>query len=424
MMRRIAVLDAPTNLGLRPPTASSVPGCAKAPGALRDHGLLARLRARDAGCLTPPRYDPGDWRPGDGVCHAPEISAYSMALADRIGAIIDRGEFPLVLGGDCSVLLGSGLAMHRLGEAVGGRIGLVFVDGHSDFRHPGNASYVGAAAGEDLALVTGRGQPDLAAIEGRRPYFRDIDVVVLGIRAQDEYRLDLQAAGITTRPVPALRAEGAARTAQWAHEQLVDCAGYWVHIDVDVLDPAVMPAVDAPDPGGIAFAELEILLAGLVDTPHCLGVELTVFDPDYDPDGAYAAEIVNTVVAGLAPVVAPGAVPPRLLPPGPPPQRARYAEATRAGSFLSPNGDAAERDADPAAGTAGLGSGLAADEPDLASAPTSGGLASASLETPVPAVAVEPIGPAAAVSSGLLRRVPQTDEDAPKDTPPSSAGID
>ncbi len=69
-MRRIAVLDAPSNLGLRPPTATSVPGCAKAPGALRDHGLLARLGARDAGCLTPPRYDPGDWRPGDGVCHA------------------------------------------------------------------------------------------------------------------------------------------------------------------------------------------------------------------------------------------------------------------------------------------------------------------------------------------------------------------
>lgn len=88
-----------------------------------------------------------------------------------------------------------------------------------------------------------------------------------------------------------------------------------MHIDVDVLDPAVMPAVDAPDPGGIAFAELEILLAGLVDTPHCLGVELTVFDPDYDPDGAYAAEIVNTVVAGLAPVVAPDAVAPRLLSP-------------------------------------------------------------------------------------------------------------
>ncbi|MFI7078101.1 arginase family protein [Micromonospora sp. NPDC049903] len=326
MMRRIAVLDAPSNLGLRPPTPTSVPGCGKAPGALRDQGLLPRLRARDAGHLTPPRYDAGDWRPGDGVCHAREIADYSVGLADRIGAIIDRDEFPVILGGDCSILLGSALAMHRLGEAVGGRIGLVFVDGHSDFRHPGNASYVGAAAGEDLALVTGRGQADLAAIEGRRPYFRDIDVVVLGIRAQDEYRLDLQAAGILTRPVPALRAEGAARTAQWAHEQLADCAGYWVHVDVDVLDPAVMPAVDAPDPGGIAFAELEILLAGLVDTPHCLGVELTVFDPDYDPDGAYAAEIVNTLVAGLRPVTAPGSMPPRLRPetverPAPAPRR-------------------------------------------------------------------------------------------------------
>jgi arginase len=301
-MRRIAVLDAPSNLGLRPPTETSVPGCAKAPGALRDHGLLDRLGARDAGCLTPPRYDPGDWRPGDGVCHAVSIAAYSKQLADRIGAIIDAGEFPVVLGGDCSIVLGSALAMNRLGEDVGGRIGLVFVDGHSDFRHPGNASYVGAAAGEDLALVTGRGQPDLAAIEGRRPYFRDIDVVVLGIRGHDEYRLDLQAAGIVTRAVPALRAEGAARTAQWARDQLVDCAGYWVHVDVDVLDPAVMPAVDAPEPGGIAFPELELLLAGLVDTPHCLGVEITVFDPDYDTDGAFAEEITAAVVSGLAPV--------------------------------------------------------------------------------------------------------------------------
>jgi arginase len=130
-------------------------------------------------------------------------------------------------------------------------------------------------------------------------------VVVLGIRAQDEYRLDLQAAGIITRPVPALRAEGAARTAQWAREQLSDCVGYWVHIDVDVLDPSVMPAVDAPDPGGIAFPELELLLGGLVSTPDCLGVEITVFDPDYDPDGEYASDITATLVAGLAHLTAP-----------------------------------------------------------------------------------------------------------------------
>ncbi|MET8231972.1 arginase family protein [Micromonospora sp. NPDC005298] len=426
MMRRIAVLDAPTNLGLRPPTPTSVPGCAKAPGALRDHDLLARLRARDAGCITPPRYDPGDWRPGDGVCHAREIADYSLALAERIGSIIDRGEFPVVLGGDCSVLLGSALAMHRLGEAVGGRIGLVFVDGHSDFRHPGNASYVGAAAGEDLALVTGRGQADLAALEGRRPYFRDIDVVVLGIRAQDEYRLDLQAAGITTRPVPALRAEGAARTAQWAHEQLADCAGYWVHIDVDVLDPAVMPAVDAPDPGGIAFAELEILLAGLVDTPHCLGVELTVFDPDYDPDGSYAAEIVNTVVAGLAPVTAPEAVPPRLLParPAPAPRRdtgRTTLAAERPGTPRPAAGDQQDDLGDPATvrnGADTVGRPLAGvpaptDQPGPGTPTDSespGDLGTANVPAPVHSASAgapvepEPVGPPASAGPGLLRR--------------------
>src|SRR3954467_15787244 len=304
-MRRIAILDAPSNLGLRPPTATSVPGCAKAPGALRDQGLLARLGARDAGCVTPPRYDPGDWRPGDGVAHSEQISWYTRRLADRIEAIIDGGEFPVVLGGDYSILLGSALAARRRGDRDGGHIGLVFVDGHSDFRHPGNASYVGAAAGEDLALVTGRGQGDLAAIENRRPYFRDVAVVVLGIRTHDEHRLDLQAAGIITRPVPTLRVEGAARSAQWARDQLVDCAGYWVHVDVDVLDPAVMPAVDAPDPGGIAYAELELLLAGLVGSPHRLGVGITVFDPDYDPDGTYATEITATLVAALAPVTGP-----------------------------------------------------------------------------------------------------------------------
>jgi len=302
-VRRIAVLDAPTNLGLRPPTPTSVPGCAKAPGALRDHGLVARLQARDAGCLTPPRYDPGDWRPGDGVAQAHQIAAYSQRLADRIGAIVDAGEFPLILGGDCSVLLGSMVAMHRLGVDVGGRIGLVFVDGHSDFRHPGNAAYVGAAAGEDLALATGRGQIELAGIEARRPYVRDADVVLLGIREHDEYRLDLAAGGFAVRTVTALRSAGAGRSALWAREHLSGCAGYWVHVDVDVLDPAVMPAVDAPDAGGIAFAELEQLIGGLVGSPECLGMELTVFDPDHDPDGSYARELVEMVVAGLAPLM-------------------------------------------------------------------------------------------------------------------------
>ncbi|WP_327005947.1 arginase family protein [Dactylosporangium sp. NBC_01737] len=328
-MRRIAVVDAPSNLGLRPPTATSVPGCAKAPGSLRDSGLLARLGARDAGCITPPRYDPAGWQPGDGVAQADEIAVFVRRLADRIGAVLASGDFPVVLGGDCSILLGAGLAMRRYSADLAGRVGLVYVDGHSDFRHEGNASYVGAAAGEALALATGRGQSNLASIEQRRPYFRDVDVVLLGIRTHDEYRLDLQAAGIVARAVPELRSHGAARSAQWARDQLRDCAGFWVHVDVDVLDPAVMPAVDAPDVGGIAYRELEILLSGLVCDPRCVGVQVTVFDPDYDPDGQYAREVTDVLVAGLEPLVTSSALaaadltpvvsaPPLQAPPAPP----------------------------------------------------------------------------------------------------------
>ena len=298
---RIAVLDAPSNLGLRPPTPTSVPGCAKAPGALRDQGLVARLGARDAGCLTPPRYDPGGWQPGDGVCQAADIALYTTRLADRIGTIVDAGEFPLVLGGDCSVTLGSALALRRLEQERGGRYGLVYLDAHSDFRHPGNSAVVGAAAGEALALVTGRGQAELAGIEQRRPYVRDTDVVLIGMRPDDDYRVELQAGAGNIRTSHDVRAHGATQCAQWAREVLADRAGYWVHLDVDVLDPTVMPAVDAPTTGGIGYQELEQLLAGLLIEPHCLGLEVTVFDPDFDPDGACAYDLVNTLVTALTP---------------------------------------------------------------------------------------------------------------------------
>jgi arginase len=70
-----------------------------------------------------------------------------------------------------------------------------------------------------------------------------------------------------------------------------------------VLDPAVMPCVDSPDPDGLEHAELAELLAGLTVAPGCLGVEVTVFDPDLDPAGAYAKALVDTLARGLAPRV-------------------------------------------------------------------------------------------------------------------------
>jgi arginase len=287
--RRVVVLDAPSNLGLRPPAPGAVPGVYKLAGALRDKRLLVGLGAADGGVVIPPRYR-SQWEPGDGVRNEPAIERFSQKLADRLSMVLDQGAFPVVLGGDCSILLGNMLALRRRG-----RYGLIFVDGHSDFRHPGNADFVGAAAGEDLALVTGRGDA-LANLEGRRPLVRDRDVFAIGVRSGDGAIGELNALGIPVRTADEVRRDGATASARKALEYFGDVAGvggFWIHCDVDVLDSAVMPAVDTPEPDGLGFDHLSELLRVLLADKRAHGLEITIFDPDLDEDGELAAELTR-----------------------------------------------------------------------------------------------------------------------------------
>ncbi|MDP4511090.1 arginase family protein [Nonomuraea sp. G32] len=280
------VLDAPSNLGLRPPAPGAVPGCYKAPWALRNAGLVRRLGAADAGAVVPPRYV-ATWKRGDGVRNGPAIAAYARTLADRLDEI---NGFPVLLGGDCSIVLGPALALRRRG-----RYGLAYVDAHADFRHLGNSSHVGAAAGEDLALVTGRGDDYLTDIDGLRPYVRDEDVIVLGVRDKEDVR-DIAGSG-TIAYLP-----GSDIDLGRAKEVLVreELDGFWIHVDADVLDPSVLPAVDSPTPGGLDAAQLTDLLRGLVTLPGAAGLEVTILDPDLDEDGSQAALLADILVAALA----------------------------------------------------------------------------------------------------------------------------
>jgi arginase len=296
VVRKVVLLDAPSNLGLRPPVPGTIPGCYKLAGALRDQRLLERLSASEGGVVVPPRYDRGEWKEGDGVFNAQAIAEYTRRLADRLDVHLRAGEFPVVLGGDCSILLGSMLALRRMG-----RYGLAFIDGHSDFRHPGNSSGgdstgVGAAAGEDLALVTGRGQLDLTDLDGLSPYVRDEDVSVLGIRDYDECRDELAASKIQLTTAEDVRhdAEEVAREALMRLESR-ELSGFWVHMDADVLDPSVMPAVDSPDPDGLAIDEVRRLLRTLVASPRCVGLQLTIYDPDLDPEARCARVLADLI---------------------------------------------------------------------------------------------------------------------------------
>ncbi|MCX5415187.1 arginase family protein [Streptomyces sp. NBC_00059] len=296
-MRTRVVIDAPSNLGLRPPAPGTVPGCYKLAGALREQGIVRRLRALEGGVVVPPRYDRGDWQEGDGVFNAAAIARYTRTLADRIEHHVRAGEFPVVLGGDCSIQLGATLALRRIG-----RYGLAAVDGSADFRHPGNSDRIGAAGGEELALSTGRGQADLTGLEGLGPYLKDEDIRLFGMRDYDEDRAEMAALKISNATVGEIREWGPADIARAAvlslEAPVLD--GFWVHLDADVLDPSVMPAVDSPDEGGLFPGELTTLLRTLVGSPRCVGLNVTIYDPDLDPDASAGALLTDIVVDAFA----------------------------------------------------------------------------------------------------------------------------
>jgi arginase family enzyme len=121
MLKLIAIIEAPSILGLRPT------GVEDLPDALVSAGLLARLQARHAGRVNAPMY--GDVRDREtGFLNTHGIADYSRRLAERVDEVFGQGEFALVLGGDCSILLGPMLALN-----LRGRHGLLFLDGHMDF---------------------------------------------------------------------------------------------------------------------------------------------------------------------------------------------------------------------------------------------------------------------------------------------------
>jgi arginase len=208
------------------------------------------------------------------------VARQTVALADAVGRLLDEGERVLVLGGDCSVLLGPALALRRRG-----RSGLVFIDGHLDFRHLGNSPRLRAVAGEDLAIVTGRGLDEHADLDGLRPYFRDIDVVALGEREHDPATGDIASTDISVLPAEEIQRRDPRSVARQALALLGAVSdGFWIHVDVDVLDSDVMPAVDSPQPGGLLADELTALLRELWASPHAHGLDLTIYDPELDTD--------------------------------------------------------------------------------------------------------------------------------------------
>ena len=289
--RRLAVLGAPSNLGLKPYDEDGRPRRVnEAPMAYRDLGLIDRLDALDLGDVEAPPYR--DFKRPAGVPrNEEEIATYSRALAGRVSAAVADGYFTIVLGGDCSILLGT-----LLGLRPHGPCGLAFVDGHFDFADP-STSGTGGVAGMDLALAVGRGGR-LARLDGPEPLVREGDVASIGRRDPEEPQsgpYSLRETEILDLPYETIHERGVDWAAAATLERLArpDLKGFWIHVDADVLDSAILPAVDSPEPGGFGIDELADFLTPLVQHPHALGLQVTIYDPGLDPDRTCAARMVD-----------------------------------------------------------------------------------------------------------------------------------
>jgi arginase len=300
----LSVVLAPSNLGLRPPESGGQPGTWRAPQVLIDAGLAHALDAEEIVPLERPTYQ-FEAQAGTRIRNGLSIRAFSLQLSEKVRDILKRDRFPVVVGGDCSILLGSLHGMRR----AGGR-GLVHIDGHSDFFHPGNydtAKRLGSAAGMDLALASGRGELLLTDWpEIGKPLASDADIIQLGERDAEnpsfkDYYGDIVQTEITQFTIQRVLADGVDATARRVIAKL-EARGLdkvWLHVDLDVLDQSVMPAVDSPGSPGLDYLQLTELVGALCASGRIVGTNFTIYDPERDPEARYVTSLVRCIADGV-----------------------------------------------------------------------------------------------------------------------------
>jgi arginase len=290
--RRVDIIGVPFN------SSGTNDGIARAPDALRRAGLVEGIRdagvdVLDSGDValgpTSPRRDPTTH-----LISPMALVAMIRAVRARVEASLRTGSFPLVIGGDCPILLGC------LG-AAGDEVGVLFVDGHED-AWPPELSTTGEAADMELGFALGRTGGGLPVdILQEIPRVAADAVVVLGPR--DEVELAEASVSSIADFVKVVRPGQLAPQP----EEVVSAAvasfgrrpGWWLHVDLDVLATDSLDAVDYRQPGGIDWDVLTRLTRTALALPGAIGWDVTIYNPDLDPDGTGARRIVRYLADAL-----------------------------------------------------------------------------------------------------------------------------
>lgn len=273
---------------------------ARASAALRHAGLanaFAAAQTIDRGDLDLP---PGSTARGPStLVNEAALVALTESVRRAVREAVTERRFPVFYGGDCSVLLGVMTGLVEAGEDAG----LLHVDGHEDTM-PLDVSEDGEAANTEIGLLLGLTGRTLAGpLADGLPALSFDRVAILGPRDADWRRLfnvgTLRDLGVLVRPPEAIALDPAGATQGAIDHLRGSVAHWWLHVDLDVLDPHVFDAQglpDAPDePGGLNWSQLAAVLETAVSAGGCLGLSLVIYDPDQDRDGSEAGRIVGLV---------------------------------------------------------------------------------------------------------------------------------
>lgn len=274
-------------------------GTENAPAVLRELGLAAALGGGDGGDL-PVRIRGEERDPATGILASDDVLATTATIRNEVAARIDAGQRPFLAGGCCAELPGA-LAGAR--DALG-EVGLVHLDGHLDL-YDGRTSTTGEAADMPISVVLGLG-PEAWVEAAGGPSTSAERTVLAGFRDHEEARRDGMREPESLTPPPflasgdELRARGHAEAAASIAKALSG-GRFWLHFDVDVMDPSCFPATDYLLPGGMDWDEVQATLHPLLSSRSLVGASLACYNPDKDPGRGCGLTLVEMLARSWRP---------------------------------------------------------------------------------------------------------------------------
>jgi arginase len=292
-MKDVYIVEFPSNLGLKEPQSGKEPSVKKLPDWLWKHNLHKFIPHKDITRLDPPKYR--NIRDHETqILNANSLVEYAREQAYLINNLLTQNKFPFILGGDCSILLGAAIALKQKGN-----YGLFYLDGHTDFMNI-SLSETGGVGGMAASIVTGNGHKKLTNILNLSPYIKEENLWCVGNREyDDEYENEIRNSTATYLSLEMLRKQGIENCVNFFLSEIKDknLDGFWLHIDVDVLNDSIMPCVDSPTPDGLTYNEFNELTSSLFQSEKLSGLEITILDPDLDLTGQYTKEFVANISA-------------------------------------------------------------------------------------------------------------------------------